>query len=136
MKKTFFYSLFTICMLALAAGFTACSSDDEDINFYSFGILKFSQSGSVDEIATMSADMKIVENALSAEFNLAEGENTFQMKGDTNDADAHVIAKFNKALENVQIKGGWSGSFTYGIFVTRASGSSKTLADKTFTGSK
>ena len=55
MKKTFFYSLFTICMLALAAGFTACSSDDEDINFYSFGILKYSQSGSFDEIAAMSA---------------------------------------------------------------------------------
>ena len=138
MKKSFLFTLFTFCMLTLACGFTSCSDDDdENYNFYGFTITKVSQQGgSLEEFSAMQADMARVETAIRKEFGLADGVSNFTFKGDSDSCDKEVIARFNSAVEKVQLQLNWTGVFAYAMVVTRADGGSKTLVEKTFTGKK
>lgn len=125
MKKSIFYSLFVFVMAVCAVGFTSCSDDDEDSNFYTFQISsEHFTDGNED---ALSLDETLVDNAISKEFN----GRVIGFKGSKDACDKEAISRFNKACESVTLKGGWVGEFTISLYSTNEGSMSK-LHDKTF----
>lgn len=127
MKTKFYYTFLALCLSLCAIGFTSCSDDDDEtVNIYNIGMT----STDVVGYAAMN-DMALVEKALKAEFE-AEGGLSFSIKGDTDKTDKQISSRFNKAVKDVTLKGGWTGNFTYGVTRVSSTGGSKVIASKKF----
>lgn len=124
MRTKFFYALLALCLSVCAFCFTSCDDDDDTTNYYTIGIQEMNVSGS---LSAYLEDGSRIENAIVGEF----GTMSFQIQGKTADADKEVKSRFEKAVQNITLKGGWTGHVTYEV--DRATSDSKAaIASKKF----
>ena len=90
MKKSVFYSLFTVfCFALCAVGFTSCDDDDDVNSYYKLDVLHSNiilpDDAEAAEAAQKSfdADMKVAKEALCTEFGIKELKNSTQRKSKT-----------------------------------------------------
>lgn len=127
MKTKLYYVFLALCVSLCALGITSCDNNDgPGTNVYNVGL---SGSSSHGNYLAFQADVQTIESALVAEF----GGLSFEIQGNSNSADKEVKTRFEKAMQNVTLKGGWTGYVIYGVTKYTTSGSgSKDIASKKF----
>ena len=111
-----YYVFLALCVSLCALGITSCDNNDgPGANVYTIGLTGSSSHG------------KTIESAVVAEF----GGLSFEIQGKSDSADKEVKNRFEKAMQNVTLKGGWKGYVIYDVTKYTTSGSgSKDIASK------
>ncbi len=130
MKKTVFYSLFTLCMAFCAISFTSCD-DDEIVNcYYKVGLesstINYPEGATDDQIKAIKeafdADIEAIDNAFIETVKKTNPDyvtinSNIHFTGDSKeDCDAQAEAFFNQILQSVQLNPTWEGEFVYGLY--------------------
>lgn len=127
MKTKLYYVFLALCVSLCALGITSCDNNDgPGANVYNIGLAGSSSHGNY---LAFKADVQTIESAVVAEF----GGMSFEIQGKSDSADKEVKTRFEKAMQNVTLKGGWTGYVIYDVTKYTTSGSgSKDIASKKF----
>lgn len=127
MKTKLYYVFLALCVSLCALGITSCDNNDgPGANVYNIGLAGSSCHGNY---LAFQADVQTIESAVIAEF----GGLSFEIQGKSDSADKEVKTRFEKAMQNVTLKGGWTGYVIYDLTKYTKSGSgSKDIASKKF----
>ena len=127
MRTKLYYVFLALCVSLCALGITSCDIyDGPGANVYTIGLTGSSSHGNY---LAFKADVQTIESAVVAEF----GGLSFEIQGKSDSADKEVKNRFEKAMQNVTLKGGWKGYVIYDVTKYTTSGSgSKDIASKKF----
>lgn len=117
MRTKLYYLFLALCVSLCTFGITSCDNNDEPgANVYNIGLAGSSTHG---DYLAFTADVKTIETAILAEF----GGMSFEIQGKSDSADKEVKNRFEKVMQGVTLKGGWTGYVIYDATKYTSSGS-------------